>query len=401
MKVIQINNVYGVGSTGKITRCIHHGLLEWGYDSLVLYGRGEKSSDAKVLKICGEMAAHINHFFSRITGIMYGGSFFSTRRIISYIRKEKPNVVHLQCLNGYFVNIYKLLTWLKKTNTSTVLTLHAEFMYTANCGHALECNRWLEGCGHCPRLWKATESYFRDGTAISWKRMKKAFQGFDSLKVVSVSPWLMERAKQSPILKDKRHSVIYNGLDTTVFKYRESDLRARLGLMDKKIIFHATPMFSASKEHIKGGYYVMELAKCMKDAVFIVAGDYECDLERIDNLMLLGRVNDQNMLAQYYAMADVTVLTSSKETFSMVCAESLCCGTPVVGFEAGGPELIAIKEYSSFVAHGDLVGMEAEIRQTLRRRFDSQLVSRTAQAKYASEKMIADYMRLYEKHCSV
>ncbi len=33
----------------------------------------------------------------------------------------------------------------------------------------------------------------------------------------------------------------------------------------------------------------------------------------------------------------------------MVTAESLCCGTPVVGFTAGGPESIAIDAFSNFV----------------------------------------------------
>lgn len=69
---------------------------------------------------------------------------------------------------------------------------------------------------------------------------------------------------------------------------------------------------------------------------------------------MLGKITDQELLAKYYSMADVTLLTSKKETFSMVTAESLCCGTPVVGFKAGAPEQIAIKEFSEFVEYGDL-----------------------------------------------
>ena len=40
VKVLQINSVYGVGSTGKITQALHTALLADGADSIVLYGRG-------------------------------------------------------------------------------------------------------------------------------------------------------------------------------------------------------------------------------------------------------------------------------------------------------------------------------------------------------------------------
>jgi hypothetical protein len=156
---------------------------------------------------------------------MYGGCFFSTNKLISIIKKEKPDVVHLHCINGYFVNIYRLVSWLNKSKIKTVLTLHAEFMHTANCGHALECDKWKTGCGKCPRLKKETKSLLIDSTHRSWVKMKKAFDGFENLVVTSVSPWLMERAKQSPILADKNHTVVYNGLDTNVFKlYQIQDL---------------------------------------------------------------------------------------------------------------------------------------------------------------------------------
>ena len=81
-------------------------------------------------------------------------------------------------------------------------------MHTSNCGHALECNKWKTGCGKCPRFKQETKSWFFDKTHRSWLKMKKAFEGFNNLIVTSVSPWLMERAKESPILADKRHFVV-------------------------------------------------------------------------------------------------------------------------------------------------------------------------------------------------
>ena len=397
MKVLQVNCVYKKGSTGKITADLHYGLLAEGVESVVCYGRGQRVSEPGVYKTCPEWYSKLNNALTRITGLMYGGCFFSTSRLISIIKREKPDIVHLQCINGYFVNIYRLITWLKEHHIKTVLTLHAEFMYTANCGYALDCDRWKTGCGSCPRCKAETKSLFWDGTARSWTRMKKAFEGFDSLVVTSVSPWLMDRAKQSPFLTDKTHCVILNGLDTTVFHPCDiSALRRQYDQGNRKIIFHATAGFSTDPEHIKGGWYLCQLAKRLPEALFLVAGPYEKDAAVPENVILLGRIADQQLLAQYYAMADVTVITSKKETFSMVVAESLCCGTPVVGFQAGGPEGIAIPEYSRFCQYGDLPGLEGAVQHFLTIG-KAPVISQIAAERYASQTMVRRFLDCYRE----
>ena len=401
MKVLQVNNVYKKGSTGKITYDIHSELLKQGIESVVCYGRGEKISEPHVYKTCGEVYSKINHLLSEFTGVMYGGCFFSTNKLIKIIKKEKPDVVHLQCINGYFVNIYRLVSWLKKHDIKTVLTLHAEFMYTANCGHALDCDKWQTGCGHCPRLKQETKSLLIDGTHKSWMKMKKAFDGFnDNLIVTSVSPWLMERAKLSPILNDKKHEVVLNGVNTDVFHfYDTAELRSQMGLNGVKVIFHATPSFDDNINNIKGGYYVLKLAEKMLDenVKFVVAGDHPDGLKVPSNVILLGKVSDQELLAKYYSMADVTLLTSKKETFSMVTAESLCCGTPVVGFKAGAPEQIAIPEYSSFVDFGDLESLHEEMKKFLAESFLKIDIALTSNCKYAKQTMTENYLKIYEE----
>ena len=50
MKILQINNVYKKGSTGKITYDIHQGLQKSGIDSVVCYGRGQKVKERYVYK---------------------------------------------------------------------------------------------------------------------------------------------------------------------------------------------------------------------------------------------------------------------------------------------------------------------------------------------------------------
>ena len=400
MKVLQVNCVYNTGSTGKITTDLHKGFIKNGIESVVCYGRGAKVGEPNVYKICTEVYAKFNNLLSRFTGIMYGGCFLSTNRLIRIIKKEKPDIVHLQCINGYFVNIYRLVEWLKNNNIKTVLTLHAEFMFTANCGHAFECENWRTGCGSCPRLKRETKSLFFDNTAISWKKMKKAFDGFkkENLIIVSVSPWLMKRAEKAPILSGKQHTVVMNGLDTSVFHtYNTEKLKSELELKDEKVIFHATPYFNDDPDHIKGGYYIIKLAEMlMKDNVkIVVAGDYPANLKVPDNIILLGKVSDQKKLAQLYSMADLTVLASKKETFSMICAESLCCGTPVAGFKAGGPETISLPEYSKFTDYGDLSSLYVSVNDFLNASNDKNIISKSALQAYCSNYMVDKYIEIY------
>lgn len=401
MKVLQINNVYNFGSTGKITRDIHHMLLQEGVESLVCYGRRYKTEDKGVTKICSEVYGKANNLLSRITGLPYGGCHLATNKLIRIIRKEKPDIVHLQCLNGFFVNIYRLIEFLKQEQIPTVLTLHAEFMHTANCGHAYDCQKWKTGCGDCPELRKATGSYFFDRTHESWMRMKRAFEGFEKLTVVSVSPWLMERAKQSPILADKKHLTIYNGLDTTVFHpYETKHLRQELGIQpEEKVILHVTVGFSLDPNHNKGGYYIRQLAERMKNepVKIVVAGPVETKEQLPNNMVMLGSVNDQKKLAQLYSLADVTVITSKRETFSMVCAESLCCGTPVVGFKAGAPEQIAISEFGSFCEYGDVSKLKKVIEKQLQSLRQANAIAIKGECNYSSDRMVARYIDIYSQ----
>ena len=364
------------------------------------YGRGPNIEEDGIYQICTERLSRLNRAWIRISGIMYGGHCLSTTKLIQIIKKEKPDIVHLQCINSSFVNIYRLITYLKNHQIKTILTLHAEFMYTANCGYAFDCNKWKTGCGHCPRLKQETRSLLFDATAYSWWRMKRAFNGFkENLVIASVSPWLMQRAKLSPILADKKHVVVLNGLDTEVFHhYSSNHIRAELGIgNDEKVIFHATPNFTDNPKHIKGGRFVIELAKRMPHIRFVVAGPIYGEPPRVpSNVLLLGSVTDPNRLAMLYSMADMTLLTSKKETFSMVCAETLSCGTPVVGFQAGAPEQISLSEYSCFVEYGNVDLLSIESSKMISQAFDHSEIAKKAKEKYSKEVMAQGYINLYK-----
>lgn len=390
MKVVQVNCVYGTGSTGKIVEDIHRMLLGRGERSLVVYGRGGKSREAGVVKLCPEWYARGNNLLSRISGVMYGGCLLSTWKLCRMLQREAPDVVHLHCLNGFFINNYHLLAWLKKKKIKTVLTLHAEFPFTANCAHAMECEKWRTGCENCPRWRQETGSWFFDGTARSFRKMKAACEGFrDHLTVVSVSPWLYGRASASGVLGEMRHRVIENGIDTDLF------FPGARGQEGRKRILHVTAQFSDDPHHPKGGWYLLELAKRMKDVEFLVAGSCCIRGTVPENMTLLGNVENREALAALYGQADLTVLTSRRETFSMVYGESLCCGTPVVGFQAGGPESLGIAGVGDFVPFGDLTALEGAVRRWLKASLSREDVAAPGAARLSKERMLDGYWDLY------
>lgn len=399
MKILQVNCVYDYGSTGKLTKAIHQGLLQQGMESVVLYGRRQRTGDAYVYKTCTELEAKAWNVLSRFTGRPYAAAPLGTAALIGGIRREKPDLVHLQCINGFFVNIYQLLHWLKKQRIPTVVTLHGDFLFTGGCSSAADCTQWSleQGCGGapCPYFQGRLLGRGRNPSGALWRQMKAAFDGFgERLTVVSVSPWQKERAERAPILKGKNHRVILNGVDTQVFRVWDGQpLRQTHHCGNRRVILHVTSQFSADKQHLKGGYYVLELARRLPDMVFLVAGKTQGEINAPENVILLGMITDQRLLARYYSMADATLLTSKSETFSMVCAESLCCGTPVVGFKAGGPEQIALKEYSRFFEYGDITAIQEELsRSSPCSRAE---IAKKAQERYAKSSMVSQYIALY------
>lgn len=388
MKILQINNVYGEKSTGTLTKLLHEGLLAAGHDSLVVYGRGTGEAAPGVIRLCPDPYGKMHSLLSRLTGLPYGGCWLSTARMMGIVRREKPDVVHLQCTNGNFVNMYRLVAWLKRRRIKTVVSLHAEFMYTGNCGHAYGCDQWKHGCQTCPNLREATRSWWLDRTAESWRKMRDAFAGFEEDCVLCpVSDWVARRAAQSDIVREIPMRTVYNAVDRP-FCFDGTR-------KEEYAVLHVTAHFSPEKGHPKGGWYVLELAKRMPEITFYVAGKHEKLLSCPENVAFLGEIADRDVLADWYRKVKVTLVTSRAETFSMPCAESLCCGTPVVGFRAGGPEEIALPAHSEFVEFGDLDALEKTLWSWMGRSVDGVELAEKAHRAYSAETMVQQFLDVY------
>ncbi len=382
LKILQVNSLLDHQSTGKITALVHETLRQQGYRITTVYGRGPGAKGPGIRRLCPEWYGKYQGLRVKLGGLPYGGCELSTWKFRNILKQEKPDLVHLQCINGHFLNVYKTVEWLKKQKIPTAVSLHAEFLYTAGCGHAFDCQKWKTGCGKC-----------RQGGRRSWEKMRKAFLGFEEKGVLlPVSDWVGQRAAQGEILKNIPGVTLHNPVDPTVFAPGKEEKEANG-------VLYVTANFDVTPGHPKGAWYLVELAGRMPNVTFYVAGRGEKPKNLPKNVVFCGEVTDQTHLATLYRRAKVTLITSRGETFSMPCAESLCCGTPVVGFRAGGPEAAMPRKYSEFVEFGDLEALEGAVRRWLEADAAPSRVAAAARERFAPEVIGKELVKIYEELC--
>lgn len=399
MRVLQINCEYKTGSTGKIADCIAQGLKQCGHKVFTCYGLNKRSDDGESACICTPFEHKINALISRIDGIPFGGYYRANKRFEDIVSSFSPDIVHVHCINGYTINIYKLLKYLAKNKIRTVVTLHAEFFFTGGCSHAYECNQWINGCKKCSVYRKSVSSWFFDRAQASWKKMNMAFSAFtsDYIRIIAVSPWLENRAKKSAIFRNFKVSCIGNGVDTEVFTFC-SDKSLDITNYRKCILF-VTAHFSMREYDSKGGKFLIELAHMSPEYKYIVvARTSDVDTSKLpQNVHYIGSTDNQRELAFLYSAADASITLGKRETFSMIVAESLCCGTPIVGFQAGGPESIGLKDFSDFVAYGNTKLLHEALEGMLSRDINKRELSEKARSVYGKSVMFEGYARVYSE----
>lgn len=365
MKILLIDVNCKNSSTGNIVYNLYSHINSLGDEAAVCYGRGPKIKENNIYKFGLDWETYLHAFLTRITGFTGCFSFFSTRRLISYIKEFKPDVVHIHELHAYFVNIKPLINYLKRNHIKTVMTLHCEFAYTGKCGHSVECEQWKKECKKCPHLKDYVSTMWFDHTNYMFRQKKELYKDFKELVVVTPSEWMSERVQES-ILGDKRIITIHNGVDGDVFYQRKTEVfRNKLGIKeDEKVVISVAPHIMSEE---KGGLFILKLAKELQDEKirFIMIGVDDVRQNCEKNVTMLGVIKDKELLAMYYSVADIFVLCSKKETFSMTCAESIMCGTPVLGFKCGAPEKIFPKECARFVEYGDIVQLKHELIRLL------------------------------------
>lgn len=397
MKILQINAVNNIRSTGRTTLETSVFLEENKHESFVAYASGTPSVRNK--KIGTNIDHKIHGFLSRLSGKQAYFSKSETRNLLEYISGIKPDVVHLRNLHANYININILLNYLAVNDIPTVVTLHDCWFYTGKCTHYTvdNCFKWKTECDNCPRLKKDNPSWFLDRTNEMYFDKKKNFKSIRRLAVVGVSDWITNEAKMSFLSNATILKRIYNWIDLEKFKpVQIGNFKKALDIEGKYVILGIASQWNEEKGLSK----FIDLAKHVSDdTVILLIGNIDNDIVLPPNILSIRETHDIEELVKYYSLADVLLNLSLEESFGKVTAESLACGTPAIVLNStASPELIG--EGCGIVINNNnmekILNSIAKIKDNGKRNYSDNCIA-FAKSNFAKEDRLNDYLNLYKQ----
>lgn len=342
MKVLEINSVCGIRSTGRICTDIADLLEESGDTCRIGYGRSEVPDRYRqiAVPVSGKGAVLRHALGSRLFDNTGFYSAAATRKFLEWVDRYQPDLIHLHNIHGYYIHIELLFRYLKEKNLPVVWTLHDCWAFTGHCSHfaVRGCEKWKSGCHTCPQRGAYPASMLVDNSRKNYLRKKELFGGLKRMQIVTPSNWLGSCVADS-FLGEYPVTTIYNGIDLSVFRPTESDFVQKHGLQGKKIILGVASAWS-EKKGLDG---FITLSRLLGEEYRVVlVGLTPGQMEQLpDTVLGIERTNSIRELAQIYTAAYVHVSMSQEETMGLTVIEANACGTPVIVFDRTAlPEIV-------------------------------------------------------------
>lgn len=337
MKVLQINSVCGIRSTGRICTDIADVLKQNADECLIAYGR--ENVPERYRSICIRTDTEIGVKFHVLQSRIFDNAGFArknaTAKFIDKLRTFDPDIIHLHNIHGYFINVEELFQYLKTAGKPVIWTLHDCWSFTGHCTHPdrKHCPKWRSQCFDCEQKKQYPKSYFMDASRKNFELKKRLFTSIDNMTIVTPSQWLADLVRES-FLGEYPIEVIHNGIDTTVFSCRESDFRQKFALMDKKIVLGVASSWGKSK----GLNDFIAMSQELSDDYRIVLVGVTKKQKQLlpPKITAIERTNSAVELAEIYSAADVFVNPTYADNYPTVNLEAQACGTPVITYKTGG-----------------------------------------------------------------
>lgn len=232
--------------------------------------------------------------------------------------------------------------------------------------------------------------------------------GIEKSDVVTAVSNSLAQETMDLIAPNKEIDTIYNFIDEREYTKKDpGNLKELLGIKpDEKVVIHVSNFRKV--KHIPDIVESFKLIHQDVPSKLLLVGDgpeKHPIMESIKgtsvekDVLFLGK---QESLSELYAISDLMLLLSEKESFGLVLLEAMACGVPCIGTDVGGiPEVITNGENGYIVELGDWkkvaeYGVEILRNPTLHK----QIVDRSfeiIQDRFSSKSIVAQYEEMYER----
>ncbi|MBR5569902.1 MAG: glycosyltransferase [Oscillospiraceae bacterium] len=356
MRVLQINSVCGIRSTGRICTEIAKELEDQGAEVKIAYGRLDQvppDMEKYAVRIGNDRDLKCHGLATRLLDAHGFWSRRATKQFLKWADSYDPDLLWLHNIHGYYINVEMLFRWIKSRPKMQVKwTLHDCWAFTGHCSHFdyVGCQKWKKGCHHCSQKKTYPTSLGLDNSRKNYLRKKAAFTGVKNLTIITPSQWLADLVKQSflgvyPVEVRKNH------IDLDVFKPTFGQFREKHGLENTKLILGVASAWSERK----GLYDFYKLSEHLTtDAKVVLVGLDEDQMKDLPVQILgISRTNNAQELAEIYTTADVFFNPTYEDTYPTVNLEAQACETKVVAYDTGGCAETLYREDAKLIAQGD------------------------------------------------
>lgn len=275
--------------------------------------------------------------------------------------------------------------------------------FTGGCHYDGDCGRFANACGCCPMLESRQEN---DLSRDIWERKSTAFNQIstEGLHVVALTQWMARHVRRSSLLGRFECTVIPNGVDLEEFKpVAPAAAREALDIPNGRQV---VAFVSHSVGNVRKGFNLLLKAldrlSTRRNLFLLIVG-------ASDNLpplslpcLQVGSVQSVPFLRQIYSAADLFVIPSLEDNQPNTVLEAMACGTPVVGFKAGGiPEMVEEGVTGLLASPGNVPELAAAIEFLLDHEPERLRMAIAARRRieevFTRDAQVQEYLNLYSR----
>lgn len=123
MRIVQMSTFSYYKAARNVRINLHKVMLEQGIDSYVAWGRGRNAENSHEYFMDDNLGVKLHSVYTRLTDKTEFASIRSTKELLQWIDKIEPDIIHLYCILGYYINIELLFNYIKEIFNKLIIVV--------------------------------------------------------------------------------------------------------------------------------------------------------------------------------------------------------------------------------------------------------------------------------------